>query len=135
MVGKVYRKPVEPVRDRRAGRTPPRVVGSEHEVVNEELRASSEEVCQRGAPFFGVEPVLLFHPDPRQILPQPRQLVAAPRQLLFRFEQIEPSRQPLPASSGLMSGHILPPTARRVVVSRAAIRRSRAAPSPFPARS
>ena len=41
---------VEPVRDRRAGRTPGRVVGPEHEVVDEELRAPSEEVRQRGAP-------------------------------------------------------------------------------------
>jgi hypothetical protein len=70
---------VEPVRDRRAGRTPRRVVGPEHEVVDEELRAPSEEICQRGAPFIGLESVLLVDPDPRQLLTSPRQLVAVPR--------------------------------------------------------
>src|SRR5216683_8019218 len=69
----------EPVRDRRAGRTPRREVGPEHEVVDEELRAPSEEVCQRGAPLVGLESILLVDPNPRQLLPPPRQLVAAPR--------------------------------------------------------
>src|ERR687892_1411533 len=37
VVGQVDDEAVEPVRDRRAGRTPRRVVGPEHEVVDEEL--------------------------------------------------------------------------------------------------
>src|SRR5712691_10864773 len=73
------RDTVEPVRDRRAGRTPRRVVGPEHEVVDEELRAPSEEVCQRSARLVGLESILLVDPNPRQLLPPPRQLVAAPR--------------------------------------------------------
>jgi hypothetical protein len=48
-------------------------------VVDEELRAPSEEVCQRGAPFIGLEPVLLIDPDPRQLLTSTRQLVALRR--------------------------------------------------------
>src|SRR3989442_3513114 len=48
VVGQVNDEAVEPARDRRAGRTPRRVVGPEHEVVDEELRAPAEEVCQRG---------------------------------------------------------------------------------------
>jgi len=36
--------PVEAVRDRRAGWTSRRVVGPEHEVIDEELRASAEEI-------------------------------------------------------------------------------------------
>ena len=48
-----------------------RVVGPEHEVVDAELRAPSEEVCQRGAPFIGLESVLLVDPDPRQLLDVP----------------------------------------------------------------
>ena len=94
VVRQVDDEAVEPVRDRRAGRTPRRVVGPEHEVVDEELRAPSEEVCQRGAPFIGLESVLLVDPDPRQLLPPPRQLVAAPRQLLLLLEQLEPRCKP-----------------------------------------
>jgi len=48
-------------------------------MVDEELRAPFEEVCQRGAPLVGLESILLVDPDPRQLLPSPRQLVAAPR--------------------------------------------------------
>src|SRR5438046_5463106 len=100
---------VETVRDRRAGRTSRRVVGPEHEVVDEELRAPSEEVCQRGAPFIGLECVPLVDPDPRQLLPSPRQLVAAPRQLLLRLKQLEPLRKPLFTCPGLVLGHRSPP--------------------------
>src|SRR5438093_1463909 len=96
---------VESVRDRRAGWTPRRVVGPEHEVVDEELRASSEEVCQRGAPLVGVKSVLLVDPNPRQLLPPPRQLVAAPRELLLRLEQLEPRCEPLFTGPGLVLGH------------------------------
>src|SRR5204863_2074629 len=95
VVGQVNDEAVEPVRDRRAGRTPCRVVGPEHEVVDEELRAPSEEVCQRGAPLVGLESILLVDPNPRQLLPPPRQLVAAPRQLLLCLEQLEPGPKPL----------------------------------------
>src|SRR6266446_6683396 len=52
---------------------------AEHEMVDEELRAPSEEVCQRDTPFIGLESVLLVDPDPRQLLTSPRQLVAASR--------------------------------------------------------
>ena len=105
VVGQVDGEAVEPVRDRRAGRTPRRVVGPEHEVVDEELRAPSEEVCQRGAPLVGLESILLVDPNPRQLLPPPRQLVAAPRQLLLGLEQLEPGGEPLFTCSGLVLGH------------------------------
>ena len=95
MVGQVNYEPVEAVRDSRAGWTPRRVVGPEHEVVDEQLRAPSEEVHQRVAPLIGLESVLLVDPNPRQFLPPPRQLVAAPRELLLRLEQLEPRCQPL----------------------------------------
>ena len=105
VVRQVDDEAVEPVRDRRAGRTPRRVVGPEHEVVDEELRAPSEEVCQRGAPFIGLESVLLVDPNPRQLLPPPRQLVAAPRELLLRLEQLEPRCQPLFTCPGHVFRH------------------------------
>src|SRR5439155_19550658 len=103
VVGQVDDEAVEPVCDRRAGRTPRRVVGPEHEVVNEELRAPSEEVCQRGAPLVGLESIFLVDPDPRQLLPPPRQLVAAPRELLLLLEQLNPGCKPL----FMCPGHVL----------------------------
>src|SRR5882724_6602713 len=96
---------VEPVRDRRAGCTPRLVVGPEHEMVDEELRAPSEEVCQRGDPLVGLESILFVDPDPRQFLPPPRQLVAAPRELLLRLEQLEPRCEPLFTCPGHVLRH------------------------------
>src|SRR5262245_12203015 len=78
---------VEPVRDRRAGRAPRLVIGPEHEVVDEELRAPSEEVFKQGAPFVGVEPILLVDANPRQFLAPPRQVVAPPREFLLLLKQ------------------------------------------------
>jgi hypothetical protein len=75
MIGQVHGKPVEAVRNRRAGRTPCRVVGAEHEVVDEELRAPSEKVRKRSAPLVGLEAILLVDANPRQLLPSPRQFV------------------------------------------------------------
>jgi len=40
------------------------MVGTEHEVVDEELRASPEEVYQRGATFVGVKSILLVDGNP-----------------------------------------------------------------------
>src|SRR5262245_11149389 len=56
---------------------------AEHEVIDEELRAPLEEVLQRGAPFLGLESVLLVDPNPRQFLTLLGQLVAAPHQFLL----------------------------------------------------
>src|SRR5207247_178247 len=92
-----------------AGRTSCRVVGPEHEVVDEELRASSEEVGQRAAPLVGLESVLLVDPHPRQLLPPPRQLVAAPRELLLRLEQLEPRGEPLFTCPGHVLRHYRSP--------------------------
>src|ERR1700722_20052634 len=100
---------VEPVGDRLEGRTPCRVVGPEHEVVDEKLRAPSEEVGQRGASLVGLESILLVDSHPRQLLPSARQLVAAVSQLLLRLEQLQPGRKPLFACSGLVVGHRFSP--------------------------
>src|SRR5882672_2905272 len=105
MVGQVHDDPVEAVRDRRAGRAAGGVVGPEHEVVDKELRAPSEEVHQRGAPLVGLESILLVDPHPRQLLPPPRQVVAAPRELLLRLEQLEPGCEPLFTCPGHVLRH------------------------------
>src|SRR5450755_964173 len=96
---------VEAVRDRRAGRAPCRVLGAEHEVIDEQLRASLEEIGERRCALVGVEAVLLVDPDPGQLLPPARQLVAAPGQRLLGLQQLQPGRQPLVTCSGLVSGH------------------------------
>src|SRR5258708_25358943 len=96
---------VEAIRDHRAGRTARRVVRSEHEVVDEELRASAEEVRQRGTPFIGLEAISLIDWYPRQFLPLACKLVTSAREFLFCFEQFELRFQPLFACSGLVCSH------------------------------
>src|SRR5205085_7221184 len=105
VVRQVDDEAVEPVRDRRAGWTSRLVVGPEHEVVDEELRAPAEEVCQRGAPLVGLESILLVDANPRQLLPAPRQLVTLPRELLLRLEQLEPRCEPLVTCPGDVLRH------------------------------
>jgi hypothetical protein len=78
------------------------VVRPEHEVVDEELRAPSEEVCQRGAPIVGIESIRFVDVNPRQRLTPPRQLVAAPGELFLRLEQLEPSCEPFLSTSYLV---------------------------------
>jgi len=111
MVREVDDGAVEPIRDRRAGRTPRRVVGPEHEVVDEELRAPSEEIGEGRRARVGLKAVRLVHSNPRQRPPPPRQLVAAPRQLLLGPEQLQPGRKPFFTCSGFVVGHRLPPSA------------------------
>src|SRR3989441_3286705 len=74
-------------------------------MIDEELRAPAEEVCQRRAALVGVEFVLLVDPDPRQLLPPSRQVIAAVRQLLLRLEQFEPGLEPLFTCPGLVLRH------------------------------
>ena len=107
MVGQVHGDSVEAVRDRRAGRAAGGVVGSEHEVVDEELRAPTEEVCQRGAPLVGLEAISLIDRHPRQVLPLARQLVAAAREFLFGLEQFQSCLQPFFVCAGLVCRHCL----------------------------
>jgi hypothetical protein len=69
MIGQVNHKPIESVCDRGARHAAGFVVGAEHEMVNEKLRAPSEEVRQGGFPFIGVELIFLVGANPRQFLP------------------------------------------------------------------
>jgi hypothetical protein len=48
--------------------------------MDEQLRASFEQIGQRRRALVGLETVLLVDPDPGQLLPAPRQFVAVPRQ-------------------------------------------------------
>ncbi len=112
VIGEVDDGAVEAVRDRRAARTPCRVLGPEHEVIDEELRASSEEIGEERCALVGLEAVLLVDPNPGQLLPPPRQFVAPPRQRLLGLEQLQPGRKPLFTCSGLVIGHGFSPSCR-----------------------
>src|SRR5450755_3590385 len=81
---------VEAVRDRRAARAPCCVVRAEHEVIDEQLRASGEEIREGRCAGVGVEAVFLVDSNPGQLLALPRQFVATSRQRLFGVEQLQP---------------------------------------------
>src|SRR5262245_32055230 len=101
----MHGKAVETICDRRARGAARLVVGAEHEVIDEQLRATLEEVRQRRAAVSGVEVVLLVDAHPRQVLPLTCDLIALAGQRLLGFEQLESCRQPLFAGTGLMRGH------------------------------
>src|SRR5215469_13294593 len=107
MINQMRGNAVEAVCDRRARGTASGEVRPEHEMVDEELRAATEKVCQRGAPLVGFEAIPLIDRYPRQFLPLSCHLVAAMREFLLRLEQLEPSLQPLFLGSGLMGEHCL----------------------------
>src|SRR4029077_12061354 len=71
VVREVHSESIEPVGDHRAGRTASLVIGPEHEVIDEKLRASAEKVLERGHAIIGVEPVRLIDSNPRQLLAPP----------------------------------------------------------------
>src|SRR6266511_1786795 len=112
VIGEVDDGAVEAVRDRRAGRTPCLVLGPEHEVVDEELRTSSEEIGEERRALVGLEAVLLVDRNPGQLLPLARQFVATPRQRLLGLEQLHPGRKPLFTCSSLVIGHCFSPSCR-----------------------
>src|SRR5579859_3319813 len=99
-MGQVDDEAVEPVRDRRARRAPDLVLGPKHEVIDEELRASSKEIGKRGRAPISLESVLLVDSDPGKRLPLPCHLVALPRQRLLGLEQFQPRRAPFFLRSG-----------------------------------
>jgi hypothetical protein len=71
-------------------------------MVDEELRAASEEIRRRGAPLVDLETIRLVDPNPRQLPPPPRQLVAAASQILFGLQQFEPGLKPSPLMTPLI---------------------------------
>src|SRR5215216_5380584 len=96
---------VEPIRDGRAGRAPRLVIGSEHEMIDEELRTSLKEVHERDLSLAGLELILLVDPNPRQLLPAQRKLVAATRQLFLFLQQLDSRGEPLVSRPCLMLRH------------------------------
>src|SRR5262249_61530791 len=105
VIRQVHDGSVEAIRNRRAGRTARRVVRSEHEVVNEQLRSALEKIRKRRAAFVSVESIRLVDPHPRQFLTSLHQFVAAPGDVLFRVEQLQPRCEPLFTCSCLVCCH------------------------------
>jgi hypothetical protein len=62
------------------------VVGAEHDVVREQLRAPVEELGERLLPFIRIEGVLLLHWHPGQLLPLLCQCLAPLGVLVLGFE-------------------------------------------------
>jgi hypothetical protein len=65
------------------------VIGSEHEMIEEYLRASAEEVRQRGTALVGFEAIALIDRNPRQILSLSCQFVVSMCEFLFRLEKFD----------------------------------------------
>src|ERR1043166_2371004 len=112
-------------------RTPRRVIGPEHEVVDEELRTSAEEIGEGRLPLLGLETVLLADPDPGQLLPPPRQRIPLPGVLLLPLEQLEPRGEPLVTRPGPVLRHRAPPPWASFVVPPAPDPPRRAAVGPY----
>src|SRR5262245_26020787 len=98
---------VEVIRDQRAPGASLALFGqpepvTEHEVIDEELRAPGKEVGQRALPLLGVELIRLVDPNPRQLPPLPCQRVALADVFLLRIEQLDSRLQPFLARSGLV---------------------------------
>src|SRR5919201_3332366 len=98
---------VEAVRGRRAGGAAGGVVGSEHEVVDDELRAAVEQLRQRACAVLGVEAFLLLQRHPGELAPLPREFVAEPRVLLPPSEERLARGEPLFPCSDLLIRHRL----------------------------
>src|SRR5436190_2433845 len=86
---------IEIVGPERADRAAGVVLRIEHEVVDEELATTVEELRQRLLPARAVEDVLLLDRLPRQGLPLLRQLVACTRELLLLRKELLASFDPL----------------------------------------
>src|SRR6266516_6389794 len=108
----VGRGAVEGIGHRRADRTARRIGRAEHEVVDDQLGAPVEQLCQRLVSLVGVEAVLLFDRQPRQVAPLGGELVAAAGQFLLLGEQLVAGGMPPFTCSGLVTGHWLSPSCR-----------------------
>jgi hypothetical protein len=84
-------KSVNAIFDRRASRAASCVLGIKHEVIDEELRASSEELSEVYLALVHLESVLFINPNPLQPLTPLSQFVTTPSQLFFDLQQMQPS--------------------------------------------
>src|SRR5215204_1941250 len=87
-----------------------RLVGrAEHEVVDEQLRATVEELRERLRPRLGLEAVVLLDRHPGKLPPLPRELVVAVGELLLLREQLVARCLPLVLRADPVLCHRIPP--------------------------
>src|SRR3954452_20337697 len=103
------------------------VIGPEHDVVGEQLRAPVEELGERLLPVLGAEPVLLFEGNPGKPTPLLGPLLAELGVLRLELPEFVASRLPVLAASNLVVGHCSPPLAVRQVCMAGSHRSSAAA--------
>ena len=78
------------------------VIGAEHDVVGEELRAAVEQLGERLLPVLGVELVLLLHRNPGKLTPLLGHLLAELGVLGLELRKFVASRLPFLAGSNLL---------------------------------
>src|SRR5215211_2219100 len=88
-------RPAQPVGERRATGARHLPVLPEHQVVDEQPRATLEELWQRPRALLGREPVLLLHGDPRQLPPLLLDPLGVLLELALGREQLLASHLPL----------------------------------------
>src|SRR5947209_17805375 len=119
---------VELVAEVRApGAGPSLVIGAEHDVVGEELRATFEELGERLLPVLGVELILLLHRDPRELTAPLGYLLAQLGVLGLQLRKLGPSRLPVLVGPNRVVGHRY---LLSLVASCLGSRRTRAGPAP-----
>src|SRR5213076_2408906 len=97
-------EPVALVGATRAGAE--RVVGAEHDVVGEQLRAPVEELGEGLLAVLGIELVLLLDRDPGEIETLPLDLLVSLPLLGLEPGELVPGRLPFLAGSGLVFRHL-----------------------------
>jgi hypothetical protein len=78
---------------------------AEHEVVDEQLRATVEDVVERLRPLVGLEGVLLLDRHPGELLAPAGELIALAHVLLLGIKQLPAGGQPLLSRSHRVLGH------------------------------
>ena len=104
----VDERAVEPVREAGATRArAERVIGAEHDVVGEQLRAAVEELGERLLAVLGVELVLLLDLDPGELEALCLDLFVLLRLLGLELGELIACRLPFLAGSSLVLGHLI----------------------------
>jgi hypothetical protein len=98
----MWEHPANGVGDRRVDGAARLVARAEHEVVDEQLRSSVEQLGERLLAVVGMEAVLLLRTHPGQLASLQRELVAEPGVLLLTYQQPLASREPFLARSDLV---------------------------------
>src|ERR671910_2335249 len=75
------------------------VGGTEHEVVDQQLRAPVEELCKRLGPCIGLEAVLLVDRHPGELPSLSREFVVAAGELPLPLQQLRAGGPPPPSGA------------------------------------